>query len=201
MASISNKIAVSAPYGETTSYFKLKTFFDDIFTKHSIDKIDIVCIGTDGVLFDSVGPLIGTMLTELTDLTVFGTLSANINKKNVREYVDYYKFNKKRTVIAIDACFGETLGNIILQNQPLIPAEGVDDPQGAIGDYCVKIVTIVEKEAVKLSRIGLNNIYSYSKLIVDAMTDSYKEHMQLVENENEYMALTMSDVVLGVIEN
>lgn len=181
------KIELYATYGEASAYSTVKSFFDRIFSENRNKRIDIVCVGTDKVLFDAVGPLIGTFIKDKVDFPVFGTLSDTVNKTNVGEYVEYYRINANpnRVTIAIDASVGEptesTIGQISMKNKYLIPASGVGCPQGSLGDYSVKVVTCFNTskftDLYKGNGIGLNSVYEYARLIADAILASYDEYI------------------------
>ena len=73
--------------------------------KEKLNKVNLVvfvCIGTDAVIADSLGPIIGTKLTphEKWTISVYGTLHDPITAKNSNNYAN---FPENTLVVAIDA--------------------------------------------------------------------------------------------------
>lgn len=112
----------------------------------------IVCVGSDLIIGDSLGPLTGSMLafkTKTLGAYVYGTLRAPITAKEVR----YLKVFLKRThpncpIIAVDAAVGksEDVGLIKIVGQPLAPGSGANKQLGSFGDATV-LGVVAEKSA------------------------------------------------------
>ncbi|OMD19948.1 spore protease YyaC [Paenibacillus odorifer] len=66
-------------------------------------NIVFACIGTDRSTGDSLGPLVGTYL-ERFGYEVVGTIDDPLHAVNLEERIS--EIDKKKTVIAIDACLG-----------------------------------------------------------------------------------------------
>ena len=123
----------------------------------------IVCIGSDLVLGDSLGPLVGTMLKRKnTNAFIYGTLSEPITAKEII-YVKKYlsKIHPNSPVLAIDAAIGENddLGLIKAINRGLKPGLGVKKDLGEIGNF--SLIGVVAKKSAEnyqlfnLTRLGL----------------------------------------------
>lgn len=108
------------------------------------DKKEILflCIGSDRSTGDSLGPLVGHLLSkrEQVDLNVIGTLTmpvhamnlSNILKQIRNEYAD-------SIVIAIDASLGkrEHISQITLSKGPIFPGLGVNKKLESVGDIAI----------------------------------------------------------------
>lgn len=71
-------------------------------------EIVFVCLGTDKLLGDSFGPMIGQMLQERGIPNVYGTLSAPCHSGNWRQHLELIDFNHDNPfIIAIDASVGK----------------------------------------------------------------------------------------------
>ncbi|MCQ2398904.1 MAG: spore protease YyaC [Clostridia bacterium] len=121
----------------------------------------IVCVGSDLVLGDSLGPLVGTFLKQKgAGAYVYGTLNYPVTAKEV-EYAQVYlkKIHPDAVIIAIDAAIGqdEDVGLIKVAPFGLKPGAGVDKNLSAIGD--VSIVGVVASKSVKNK-----NLFSYTRL-------------------------------------
>lgn len=103
----------------------------------------ILCIGTDRVTGDSLGPLVGTFLQAYGDchrLHVYGTLESPIHALNLRQSCRRIKKEHPRSLIlAVDASLGTKrhLGYITLGQGSLQPGAGVKKNLEAIGDLFI----------------------------------------------------------------
>lgn len=143
------------------------------------DKTDyvIVCIGSDIILGDSLGPLVGTMLKQKKiDAFIYGTLKSPITAKEVETIKKQIKnFHPNAKIIAIDAAVGniDDVGLIKIYNKGLYPGKGVNKDMGIIGD--VSIMGIVQTKSNKnynlynLTRLGL--VYKMAEQISDGVSD------------------------------
>lgn len=105
-----------------------------------------LCIGTDRVCSDSLGPKVGTLLNDgmNTPLFVYGMQGRNITAENV---VEGYKFVKamhpNKKVVVIDAGVGESdkIGSVQIIDGAIIPGAATNKKLPSVGD--VSIVGIV----------------------------------------------------------
>lgn len=102
--------------------------------------IVFICIGTDRSTGDSLGPLVGSLVTERNlpgNFYVFGTLDEPIHAINLTEKLDMIesRFNNP-FIIGIDACLGHSknVGTIHIKNGSLKPGAGVNKTLPAVGD-------------------------------------------------------------------
>lgn len=135
----------------------------------------ITCIGSDLVLGDSLGPLVGTLLKNRNiSAYVYGTLNMPITAKEVEYAKTYLKLMHPNThLIAIDAAVGEPddVGLIKVVNKGLKPGLGVKKNLGEIGDTSIiGIVTNKSKENYNLYNLTrLNLIYKMAEKIADGI--------------------------------
>ncbi len=151
----------------------------------------IICIGSDLVLGDSLGPLVGTLLKKMkTFAYVYGTLNYPITAKEVEYAKTYLKqMHPTSLSIAIDAAVGakDEVGLIKVVNKGLKPGLGVNKKLGEIGD--VSIIGIVAEKTPKnydlYNLTRLNLIYKMSEAIADGINNYVKEF----ENDTEKRAI------------
>lgn len=122
-------------------------------------ELVIVCIGTDRSTGDSLGPLVGSKLTErlaLVDrgsdyakhgsevsgdnhtyhLAVYGTLDEPVHAANLADWVQTIATNHSNAaVVAVDACLGknDNVGSISVRPGPLKPGTGVNKSLPSVG--------------------------------------------------------------------
>lgn len=109
-----------------------------------MDKI-FVCIGSPRIIFDSVGPMVGSKLQDL-GYEVYGTLDNPIHGTNVKDYWDSTIKNiDKNKVVSIDAALSSKLepGNLVHRRKGIIPRAGIDDSFNDIEIGSNSIVGIV----------------------------------------------------------
>ncbi len=131
----------------------------------------IACIGSDLVLGDSLGPLVGTMLTKRNVRAyVYGTLNSPITAKEILCAKTHLKMlHPNSFIIAIDAAVGnsEDIGIIKISNKGLKPGLGVDKNLGEIGD-CGIIGVVAGKSLQNYNLFNLtrlNLIYKMAEKI------------------------------------
>ena len=122
------------------------SLFEDFIIKlkrkisYSTKEIVFVCIGSNKIIGDSIGPRIGSLLKQNTKLQIYGDMNNNISKyeeiKNISNKL------KNKFVIAIDSALSDydDIGEIYVTNKRLKLAEGMNLNKGTIGDLCIKVV-------------------------------------------------------------
>ena len=126
------------------SYFSQTDFSSEGFACRLANLVDLsqkknghrpilfLCIGSDRVPGDCLGPLVGYKLERLCDtmqhtFVVCGSLAHPVHAVNLRQKLHYVKHLGDFLTIAIDASIGakENLGMLCLSNSALYPGEGV----------------------------------------------------------------------------
>ena len=154
-----------------------------------------ICFGSDLVLGDSLGPLIGTILKKKNVHSyIYGTLNFPITAKEIdyaRTYVKQMHPNSQ--TIAIDAAVGndEDIGLLKVYNKGLKPGLGVEKNLGVIGD--VSIVGIVAAKSIKnynlFNLTRLNLIYKMAETIAEGI----EKYVNYIETQNR----TLNNNVYG----
>lgn len=119
-------------------YLCSKKIYEILQTLPSHDQLTCVCIGTDRSTGDSLGPLVGSLLSKKTlpGVTIRGTLEKPVHAMNLLETIE--QINKQQpvpTVLAIDACLGKSksVGLIQMGLGPIKPGAGVNKNLPSIG--------------------------------------------------------------------
>lgn len=137
-------------------------------------KIVIVCIGSDRVIFDSLGPLVGTLLLDIgISVPIFGSLEDPINSENIEIRIEEIQTNfPNHKVVVIDSGLGEKLdvGLIVVKDGSIKPGAGIDKNILPVGDYV--IVPIIEgyemSEYLSELQIRLRYIFKLAIMIRDS---------------------------------
>lgn len=151
---------------------EIEDYVNHLKRKINVDKKEIVfvCIGTNEVLGDSIGPMVGSYLKpKIGEKKVVGDLKNNICSQ--KDLMNYYPKIKNKFVIAIDSALAskELAGEIFISNHPIVLGLGIHKNKGFIGDISIKagisdLENIDEKFVKNLSeRIG-KGIYFWYQL-------------------------------------
>lgn len=115
----------------------------------------VLCIGTDRIIGDSLGPLVGSRLAKTGLLPyVYGTLEDPVHALNLRETLDEIKKRHPfSTIIAVDASLGSKsgIGSISVRGGGLHPGAGVSKNLCLTGDISITGVTNTEDGCPLLS--------------------------------------------------
>lgn len=100
----------------------------------------LICIGTDRVTGDCLGPLVGQTLIDSPLYSVYGTLQAPVHAVNLEHTLQLIHMHHKNPfIVAIDACLGceEHVGYVTLSSMPLLPGKGVSKKLSPVGDLSI----------------------------------------------------------------
>ena len=135
----------------------------------------VVCVGSDLVIGDSLGPLTGSMLTFKTQglgAYIYGTLHTPITAKEVKYLQDFLrKTHPGHPIIAVDAAVGrqEDVGIVKITPTPLAPGSGANKQLGSFGDATV-LGVVAEKST------GNYALFNNTRLrLVHTMADQISE--------------------------
>ena len=134
-----------------------------------------ICIGSDLVLGDSLGPLVGTFLKNKNiGSYIYGTLNFPITAKEIEYARTYLKQMHPNSIsIAIDAAIGDSndIGLIRVFDKGLKPGLGVDKNLGVVGD--ISIIGVVASKSNKnfnlFNLTRLNLIYKMAETIANGI--------------------------------
>lgn len=92
-----------------------------IFENQEICNIIFLCIGTDKLIGDAIGPIIGSNIKHLENeyIHIYGTMENNLNFNNAKTTIqDVYNTYKKSCIITIDAALSEkaNIGDIFFSS-------------------------------------------------------------------------------------
>ncbi len=130
--------------------------------------IIILCIGTDRVTGDSLGPLVGhQLLASANNFIIYGNLEQPVHAINLVETLEQiYQEYENPYVIAIDASLGtkDHIGYVTLRQGPLKPGQGISKDLPPIGDISITgIVNLSGKPGAFL--LQNTRLYTVMKLV------------------------------------
>lgn len=131
-----------------------------------------VCVGTDRSTGDSLGPFVGTMLTEAGVPNVYGTLDHPVHALNLMKTLERIEeAHPDACIVGIDACLGKakSVGSMELRDGALEPGTGIGKVLPSVGDY--NIIGVVNAEGfmehVALQNTRLSLVIQMAKSITD----------------------------------
>lgn len=163
-------------------------------------EVLFACIGTDRSTGDSLGPLVGTGLSE-SGYTVIGTLHQPLHALNLEDALENIKqLYPNHFVVAIDACLGSSdhVGKIIVKNEPILPGAAFKKQLPPIGDVAIKgfvnISGYMEYEVLQSTRLSL--VWDLAKEIITmcemVMQDGIRENKILLTRLQNEMNLEVN---------
>ena len=130
----------------------------------SLGKFPVVlCIGSDRVTGDCLGPIVGQMLVERgAPAFVYGTLTRPVTALNLKDAVKHIKdAHGDKKVLAIDSSVGRLgdVGKIRIAFGSIAPgsADGKKSPK--VGDVSIT-ATVTDPRKTPLSAVRLGTVYS-----------------------------------------
>ena len=164
----------------------------------------IICIGSDLVLGDSLGPLVGTMLKSRGAKSfIYGTLNFPITAKEVEYAGTHLKQMHPNTIsIAIDAAVGnaDDIGLIKICDKGLRPGLGVNKNLGVVGD--LSIIAVVAAKSLQNTHLfnltRLNLVYKMAETIskgIEKYISSFCEPLQELPQNLEQTPTKISSAV------
>lgn len=152
--------------------------------RSNLESVDCVflCIGSDKVTGDCLGPLTGQLLTQNYNVNayVYGTLEQPITAQNLISAERFIRKKHKRCkVVAIDASLGQVsdIGCIKMQNRGIFPGSAANQSLPSIGDYSIT-ATVNAGNAMDSSLLfstRLCFVYKLANTIATAIADFVKE--------------------------
>lgn len=139
--------------------------------KTNAKDIIFVCIGTDNHVWDSLGPIVGSMIKEkITNIKSYGDLNnpvTAINVDNIKETLDmYYPI---ATIIVIDIAVSNKFNlnkSIYIKKGGVKPGLGVGvENLKIIGDYSILYYVFEEDMNNKRIRLPFNGAVEIVKVI------------------------------------
>lgn len=136
----------------------------------------ILCVGSDKISGDCVGPLVGDMLTNRFGVRcfVYGVSGRSVNGKNLSEYIDFIsKVHPDSPIIAVDACVSNCLavGTVKVIDGGISPRRAVTNTTKTVGD--LGILGVVGKPSTDtlstLMSVSIDNVIKISFKIAFAL--------------------------------
>lgn len=171
-------------------YNKFVLEFSDIFyniiRNNNFSDYVFLCIGSDRIIGDAFGPLVGYNLNKLlknsyyNNIKIIGTLEDTVCYMNVIDKINsIYNENKETCIIAIDAALSkkEDIGKIIVSDKKLQLGIGMGKRKIEVGDMNIKGIVakntnIVSHNFRMLQNAPLNLVVKLAEITSNGIYDS-----------------------------
>jgi putative sporulation protein YyaC len=168
-----NDLPIRIAFDEQLASYKLADSLSNFLpATSSIQPIVFVCIGTDRSTGDSLGPLIGTLLSEknIAPFHVYGTLDDPIHALNLEERLtEIHTLHENPFIVGIDACLGrmKSVGIIQLGDGPVKPGSGVKKELPPVGNIHITGIVNISgfMEFLVLQNTRLSLVLNMAKTI------------------------------------
>ncbi len=151
-------------------------------------EIVFLCIGTDRMIGDCLGPLVGTGLQEkmapynISNITIYGTLKENLCYTNIKDALKIIEKNHKNScVIAIDAALSqeENIGKIFVKKEKIHLGKGLYKSKIEVGNISIRAVVgknykLSKYNFASLQNVSLNEVIRLSEILVDGIYEVIK---------------------------
>lgn len=125
-----------------------------------------LCVGSDKIIGDSYGPLVGEKLKEAFknmyhNIEVYGTLEEPVSAVNLEKKVEeIYKKYQHPCIIAIDSALGrqDKIGSIFVSNTKMQCGKGAGKKMIFVGDISIKGVVAKDYKMPKYNFSTLQNV-------------------------------------------
>lgn len=156
--------------------------------KNNFTQIVFLCVGTDRIIGDCVGPLVGSKLMDLfkdyniLNINIYGSLKENINYINIKNVIKKIEdYHNDACIVVIDAALSkkENIGKIFVSNQKTILGKGINKNKIEIGDISIKVVVgrdfkIAKYNLKNLQETSLGFVINLSETVAEGIFDVIK---------------------------
>lgn len=164
--------------------------------KEKNNKIIFVCIGTNRIIGDLIGPYVGTILSKTfstyNNIDVIGDNDNLVTYNNIEQKMKYInEVYKDKLIIVIDSALAEeqNIGKIFVQNRGLRYAESLKKKNTVIGDISIKVVVgknandSIENFKI-LNNISFKNILKMSYIVSNGIIEVVNKKENIGKNIN-----------------
>lgn len=129
-------------------------------------NIIFLCVGTDKMLADAFGPIVGNKLKRLfegkNNIDIVGNLGNTVCDSNIEEVLEEIKRGYINPfIVAVDSalsCNEENVGKIVVGEGGIVLGKGLGKEKFHVGDMNIKGVVAKDMENVKQNLLNLRNI-------------------------------------------
>lgn len=146
-------------------------------------RILFLCIGTNRIIGDAFGPVVGSMLkknlVETNEIRILGDLKECVTYAHLTNMDEYWKDKKNQgLIIVLDSAlsYKKDVGKVFIQNRGLKYAESLGKDNSIIGNISIKaVVGEDENDNLKnfdnLRNVSIKQIYKMCNIVSNGIID------------------------------
>ena len=143
------------------------------------DSIVFICIGSNKVTGDCLGPLVGSYLKSMYKATVYGDMENPINYQNAEKIMKKLENNNGESLkVVIDSALGKNIGDIIIDEAIIV----VKDKRKAVDIDCLKNTNSKEKNK--------------EEIVQGYMKDEDFKKIERIERDNRQFVVKEAEMVI-----
>ncbi len=151
----------------------LKMFSNNLLNDR---ELVFLCIGTDKVIGDSFGPIVGHFLSEIYS-NVYGTLKETVNATNLIQTINIIKKEHKDPyIVTLDSALGkdEIVNNIVIGKGGIVPGSALNKKFESIGDMYINAIVAKNSEDnfKELKSVKMYDVLNLSSIVFNAISNS-----------------------------
>lgn len=150
-----------------------------------------LCLGSDKLVFDCLGPLVGSMLSKTDGFMgyVYGTMECPVTARQVETAIAFIRrFHFGAEVIVVDSAVGraEEIGKIKCFDHGLRPALGIDKEMRVVGDSCIMGIVTTKDRVRNLStcNVKLGFVMQMARSVCDMIVSGCSDSLAPLAAEN-----------------
>lgn len=136
------------------------------------DSIVFICIGSNKVTGDCLGPLVGSYLKSMYKATVYGDMENPINYQNAEKIMKKVENNNSESLkVVIDSALGKNIGDIIIDDGKVEIGKGLNKNKNIYGDISIKVVVgkNYHNNIKNIQELKNKNIEEIDKIAIDVV--------------------------------
>jgi len=139
------------------------------------NKHVFICIGTNKIMGDCLGPIVGTYLKSKFKDRLYGDIYNPIDYNSIHSILNLLEpKNEKCTRILVDSALGENVGDIVINSGGINIGEGILKGKQIVADINIKGIVgknykSIKKNMNQLGKINFNQINQMANYIVRAI--------------------------------
>jgi putative sporulation protein YyaC len=166
----------------------LKNFALDVLKRLNLGEVPVfLCVGSDKFVCDSLGPIVGEMLTKKYNINayVYGGVDYNINANNLSQAINYVETEHPRSqIILVDATLGDNVGNVVVTNSSFAGL-GKVLPIRKIGNFSILGVISKKTKTFDLNTTKFKIVLDLAKFISKGIAMAVDVHSQGIDIEHK----------------
>ncbi|MCD7779033.1 MAG: spore protease YyaC [Clostridiales bacterium] len=146
----------------------LKVMIREKISEYS--HIAVLCIGTDRVTGDSLGPFVGNKLKNSFICSVYGTIRNPVHAKNLSAVLKTISENGNPLIIAVDAALGQRIGSIAVADEGIKPGTALNKNLPLSGSIGITGIVNSDGGGMRaLQNTRLSSVLDMSEIIADGI--------------------------------